>query len=173
MAHASMFAAPPTVPEQQAADDATAAADNDPKMMLLRLMIEIMTGFKIHVMSVGDIAGAAPMLDTSTLPSPDTSQQPAPPPAGFGIERPGITRHQLLDFDALLERHLRLAHFRSPQAKTRCGAGRPRHNASAAIAPTAPVPIAHHAGAVRSPVSAIAAVMIIGLSPPNTAPTRL
>ena len=67
----------------QSAEDENAAVDKDPKLLLLRLMIEAMTGKRIRVIDAGDLQAAG---DTPALQSP-TAQASAPAPAaGYGLE---------------------------------------------------------------------------------------
>lgn len=74
--------------DKAAATDAEKALDNDPRTMLIRLMVEAMTGRKIKLVAVQDIqTGGA---DTPPPPDPNQTQNgspaPAPRPAGFGVE---------------------------------------------------------------------------------------
>lgn len=67
----------------QSAEDENAAVDKDPKLLLLRLMIEAMTGKRIRVIDASDLQAAG---DTPALQSP-TAQASAPAPAaGYGLE---------------------------------------------------------------------------------------
>jgi hypothetical protein len=67
----------------QSAEDENAAVDNDPKLLLLRLMIEAMTGKRIRVIDASDLQAAG---DTPALQAP-TAQASAPAPAaGYGLE---------------------------------------------------------------------------------------
>lgn len=67
----------------QSAEDENAAVDKDPKLLLLRLMIEAMTGQRIRVIDAGDLQAAG---DTPALQSP-AAQASAPAPAtGYGLE---------------------------------------------------------------------------------------
>lgn len=69
----------------QSAEDGDAALDNDPKLLLLRLMIEAMTGRRIRFIDASDLQapGEAPALQAPAAPA----SAPAPAPAaGYGLE---------------------------------------------------------------------------------------
>jgi hypothetical protein len=65
----------------QSAEDENAAVDKDPKLLLLRLMIEAMTGHRIRFIDAGDIQAAG---DAPALQAP--SAQASAPAAGYGLE---------------------------------------------------------------------------------------
>jgi hypothetical protein len=69
----------------QSAEDENAAVDNDPKLVLLRLMIEAMTGQRIRFIDAGDLQapGDAPILQAAAA----QASAPIPAPAaGYGLE---------------------------------------------------------------------------------------
>ena len=70
--------------EATAIDNAMSNAENDPKLQLLILMIEKMTGYKVKVFNAGDLKSG----QQADVPAPtSTNSQPAPPPhAGYGVE---------------------------------------------------------------------------------------
>jgi hypothetical protein len=64
----------------QAADAQAQDNDLDPRMSLLKIMVEAITGKRIHLFKASDIKQPAPAGN-------GTAVQPAPPPkAGFGVE---------------------------------------------------------------------------------------
>lgn len=67
----------------QSAEDENAAVDKDPKLLLLRLMIEAMTGQRIRVIDAGDLQAAG---DTPALQSPAAQASAPAPAAGYGLE---------------------------------------------------------------------------------------
>jgi hypothetical protein len=96
-------AAPPAKPARQAnaIDDAMDAADHDPTLRLLKLILEMLTGTKIKSLSAEDVRAlnAQAQADNSALQQAAQAQQAeqgqsqAPPPrAGFGIE---YDRHEV------------------------------------------------------------------------------
>jgi len=77
--------------EAEAIDHAAHEAENDPKLRLLMLMIEKLTGQKVRIFNASDI-GPVKTADVPASPSP--SAQPAPPArAGFGVEYDKTTHY--------------------------------------------------------------------------------
>ncbi len=78
----------------QGVDTATDSTDSDTKLLLIRLMVEMLTGHKIKIFSPGDLhttstrttpsPSGPPPSDTSPVPA--SGSQHASQPAGFGIE---------------------------------------------------------------------------------------
>jgi hypothetical protein len=69
--------------EAAAINDAVSKVENDPRLQLLILMVEKMTGLKIKVFDAGQIK--AP--ETVSVPIPNVAQPRQPTPrAGFGVE---------------------------------------------------------------------------------------
>jgi hypothetical protein len=74
--------------------DLNKAVENDPRSMLIRLMVEALTGKKIHLTSMADVSvdtGTSAPLDPNQAANqaPSQSQAPAPPPppsTGYGLE---------------------------------------------------------------------------------------
>jgi hypothetical protein len=60
-----------------AIEDSSEAANNDPRLRLLRTIIEFLTGKEVEVLDVEDLAG-----DPAATPAPVDSSSP---PAGFGV----------------------------------------------------------------------------------------
>lgn len=79
-----------------AVDDSQAAAENDPRMRLLRTIIEMMTGKEIKVLEADDLGG-----DPQAAAQPQASS--APPQAGYGMAYDYHARYeeyQRVDFAA-------------------------------------------------------------------------
>jgi len=88
--------APPRLPEhdhvslseagkaQAAEDDENATVDADPRLNLIRSMIERMTGYRIRIFDASDLQ---PATETPAIQAPPPAQAPASTPAaGYGIE---------------------------------------------------------------------------------------
>jgi hypothetical protein len=74
--------------ETQAINNVSDAVENDPKIQLLKLMIEYMTGRKISTINAADIAsaGKARNVSSASTPSSQTATPQQAKPAGYGIE---------------------------------------------------------------------------------------
>lgn len=74
--------------EAQAINDANDNVEKDPRIMLIKLMVEMLTGHRIKLMSVGNLHADTPQLESPAPPEQATTQaeQKPPPRAGFGIE---------------------------------------------------------------------------------------
>ncbi|PXX47780.1 VCBS repeat-containing protein [Undibacterium pigrum] len=76
---------------QQASDE----AENDPRIRLIRYIVELMTGKKINLLSSADIQQAEATPTPAAQANPDAATTPAPgprpKPAGWGVE---IDTHQ-------------------------------------------------------------------------------
>jgi hypothetical protein len=73
--------------------DAADAVNNDPRLQLLISMVEAMTGRKIKIMSLKDLATAdTPAPAQIQGPNQAANAQPAQPSAGFGVE---YDRHEV------------------------------------------------------------------------------
>lgn len=70
----------------QSINNAADGVNNDPKLIMIRLMVEMLTGHKIKIFSAADLH-AAPANDTPPPSAPPQAQssQNTPQPAGFGI----------------------------------------------------------------------------------------
>ncbi len=77
--------------EASAIDDAIRAAENDPKLQLLILMIEKLTGHKVRVFDASQLRAA----QSADIYTPNaTNDQPAPPArAGFGVDYSKISSY--------------------------------------------------------------------------------
>lgn len=76
--------------EIAAIDNAMHEAENDPKLQLLMLVIEKMTGQKVRVFNAGDLKP----VQQADVPAPPSGAQSAPPPrAGFGVEYDKVTSY--------------------------------------------------------------------------------
>lgn len=90
-ARAAQAAPASSTAEADAVQKATDEADNDPRIRLIRYIIELMTGKKINTLSSADVqsgttAGtASPAADTTTAPPAAPPAQPAAK-AGWGVE---------------------------------------------------------------------------------------
>ena len=87
-------AAPPA-PEIQAIQAAADGSENDPYLSLIKFVVEMLTGHKLHLLSAKDVAQQAPQQAPPAEPPGDagTAQQTqAPQRAGFGIE---YDRHEV------------------------------------------------------------------------------
>lgn len=105
--------APPRLPErdhvslseagkaQSAENDENATVDADPRLNLIRSMIEKMTGYRIRIFDASDLQ---PATETPAIPAPPPAQAPASAPAaGYGIEydyRESYTETELTTFSA-------------------------------------------------------------------------
>jgi len=67
----------------QSAEDENAAVDKDPKLLLLRLMIEAMTGHRIRFIDAGDLQAQG---DAPALQAPAAQASAPAPAAGYGLE---------------------------------------------------------------------------------------
>lgn len=72
--------------ETKAIEDAVEAAENDPVLYFIKLVVEMMTGLRLKSVSTDDVRPDAPPPE---VPHPD---QAAPPRAGFGI---AYDRHEV------------------------------------------------------------------------------
>ena len=73
--------------EATATDNAMGNAENDPKLQLLILMIEKMTGHRVKIFNAGDLKSIQQASAPATAAPAPASDQPAPPAhAGFGVE---------------------------------------------------------------------------------------
>jgi hypothetical protein len=82
--------------DASAVEDSRAAAENDPRLRLLRTIIELMTGKEIKVLEADDLAG-----DPNTAASAQTAG--AAPQAGYGVAYDYHARYeeyQRVDFSA-------------------------------------------------------------------------
>lgn len=69
--------------EAEAIDNAMSAAENDPKLQLLILMIEKMTGIRVKIFDASQLKGQ----EHVSVSDPNAAQPQQPPPrAGFGME---------------------------------------------------------------------------------------
>jgi hypothetical protein len=105
--------APPRLPErdhvslseagkaQSAENDENATVDADPRLNLIRSMIEKMTGYRIRIFDASDLQ---PATETPAIQAPPPAQAPASAPAaGYGIEydyRESYTETELTTFSA-------------------------------------------------------------------------
>ena len=71
--------------EAQAVDQAIDAAENDPMLVLLRTMIEAMTGVRIKVFRPSDVPAAEPLPELAD-PGQGGRADATRGPAGFGVE---------------------------------------------------------------------------------------
>ena len=80
--------------EAQAIQDSIGNVENDPKLRLIRLMVEMISGHKIQIYSAAAQANATSLAAATTASSQTAMQQASPPPqrAGFGIE---YDRHEV------------------------------------------------------------------------------
>ncbi|MFZ6759719.1 hypothetical protein ACO0K9_21145 [Undibacterium sp. Ji50W] len=85
-ARAVQAAPPGSTAQADAVQQATDEADNDPRIRLIRYIIELMTGKKINTLSSADVQ---PSTTASTAPpatAAAAAQPPAPSKAGWGVE---------------------------------------------------------------------------------------
>ncbi|MBS1143111.1 MAG: hypothetical protein H6R14_517 [Proteobacteria bacterium] len=83
-------------------DNPDSAVDNDPKLSLIRNMLEFLTGRRIEIFDASDLkTPATPTVDTP--PSPQGSAAPATQSAGYGVEydrRESYTEAEQTQFSA-------------------------------------------------------------------------
>lgn len=72
--------------DKAASTDPEKELDKDPRVMLIRLMVEAMTGEKIKILSSEDIQGESRAVTAPPDPNQAQSAAPAQRPAGFGVE---------------------------------------------------------------------------------------
>ncbi|MBP9713803.1 MAG: hypothetical protein KBD60_08960 [Sterolibacterium sp.] len=79
--------------QAQAIQDSVDAVENDPRLLLIRQMVKMLTGEDIKIFSAADLqATATPSVNINTASSASTQATQAPARAGFGIE---YDRHEV------------------------------------------------------------------------------
>lgn len=69
-------------------DAQDAAVDADPKMMLIRSMLELLLGHKVRIFDAAQLQGGTDDAPATAAPATANQQTPSgpPPPAGYGVE---------------------------------------------------------------------------------------